>query len=169
MSERSIWYRRHGAWHRLARYAGTGILPPRTGSGLRRESMSVVRAITIRDVARQAGVSLSTVSQVLNGRPGYASPATRDRVLTAARELGYAVTDIDDLIGSLEREVSGGTPVYSTVGYSDYRDNPRRSRKARPSSRCAAARSCRKTAPNNTSLRSGIRSRTATTPCAESG
>jgi LacI family transcriptional regulator len=51
--------------------------------------MSVVRAITIRDVARQAGVSLSTVSQVLNGRPGYASPATRDRVLTAARELGY--------------------------------------------------------------------------------
>ena len=51
--------------------------------------MSVVRAITIRDVARQAGVSLSTVSQVLNGRPGYASPATRDRVLTAARDLGY--------------------------------------------------------------------------------
>lgn len=51
--------------------------------------MSVVRAITIRDVARRAGVSLSTVSQVLNGREGYASPATRDRVLAAARELGY--------------------------------------------------------------------------------
>jgi len=51
--------------------------------------MSVVRAITIRDVARRAGVSLSTVSQVLNGRAGYASPATRDRVLAAARELGY--------------------------------------------------------------------------------
>ena len=51
--------------------------------------MSVVRAITIRDVARRAGVSLSTVSQVLNGRAGYASSATRDRVLTAARELGY--------------------------------------------------------------------------------
>jgi DNA-binding LacI/PurR family transcriptional regulator len=51
--------------------------------------MSVVRAITIRDVARRAGVSLSTVSQVLNGRAGYASPATRDRVLNAARDLGY--------------------------------------------------------------------------------
>ncbi|MFN8634085.1 MAG: LacI family DNA-binding transcriptional regulator [Chloroflexota bacterium] len=51
--------------------------------------MSVVRAITIRDVARRAGVSLSTVSQVLNGRPGYASAATRDRVLEVARELGY--------------------------------------------------------------------------------
>ena len=51
--------------------------------------MSVVRAITIRDVAKKANVSLSTVSQVLNGRPGYASPATRDRVLAAARDLGY--------------------------------------------------------------------------------
>jgi DNA-binding LacI/PurR family transcriptional regulator len=51
--------------------------------------MSVVRAVTIRDVARRAGVSLSTVSQVLNGRAGYASETTRDRVLEAARELGY--------------------------------------------------------------------------------
>src|SRR4051812_7645582 len=51
--------------------------------------MSAVRAVTIRDVARLAGVSLSTVSQVLNGRPGYASATTRDRVLEVARELGY--------------------------------------------------------------------------------
>jgi len=51
--------------------------------------MSTVRAVTIRDVARLAGVSLSTVSQVLNGRPGYASATTRERVLEVARELGY--------------------------------------------------------------------------------
>src|SRR4051794_24826304 len=51
--------------------------------------MSAVRAVTIRDVARLAGVSLSTVSQVLNGRPGYASATTRERVLEVARELGY--------------------------------------------------------------------------------
>jgi LacI family transcriptional regulator len=51
--------------------------------------MSVVRPITIRDVARRAGVSLSTVSQVLNGRLGYASAETRERVLAAARELRY--------------------------------------------------------------------------------
>src|SRR6266536_1472098 len=51
--------------------------------------MSAVRPVTIRDVARIAGVSLSTVSQVLNGRPGYASADTRDRVLAAARELNY--------------------------------------------------------------------------------
>src|SRR6266496_3822330 len=55
----------------------------------KRDPMSVVRAVTIRDVARIAGVSLSTVSQVLNGRPGYASADTRDRVLAAARELNY--------------------------------------------------------------------------------
>jgi len=36
-----------------------------------------------------AGVSLSTVSQVLNGRSGYASADTRDRVLEAARQLNY--------------------------------------------------------------------------------
>ena len=51
--------------------------------------MSVGRTVTIRDVARMAGVSLSTVSQVLNGRSGYASADTRDRVLEVARELNY--------------------------------------------------------------------------------
>src|SRR5215213_3695146 len=62
---------------------------PAAGSSQRREPMSVVRPVTIRDVARRAGVSLSTVSQVLNGRSGYASATTRDRVLEVARELGY--------------------------------------------------------------------------------
>lgn len=51
--------------------------------------MQVVRPVTIRDVARRAGVSLSTVSQVLNGREGYASAETRERVLAAARDLNY--------------------------------------------------------------------------------
>ncbi len=51
--------------------------------------MSTARPVTIRDVARRAGVSLSTVSQVLNGRVGYASAETRERVLAAARELSY--------------------------------------------------------------------------------
>ncbi len=43
---------------------------------------------TIHDVARKAGVSASTVSRVLNDRPGI-SDETRARVLQAARELGY--------------------------------------------------------------------------------
>ncbi len=44
---------------------------------------------TIRDVARAAGVSIATVSRVINGRPDVA-PATRDRVLGAVRELGFS-------------------------------------------------------------------------------
>src|SRR4051794_4094993 len=42
----------------------------------------------LADVARAAGVSAMTVSNVLNGRPGVAE-ATRQRVLEAARALGY--------------------------------------------------------------------------------
>ncbi|SHL02900.1 LacI family DNA-binding transcriptional regulator [Rhodothermus profundi] len=49
--------------------------------------MSTSRS-TIRDVARAAGVSISTVSLVLNNK-GHVSEATRRRVLKAARELGY--------------------------------------------------------------------------------
>lgn len=43
---------------------------------------------TIRDVARLAGVSVQTVSNVVNGRP-LVSDATRLRVLRAVEELGY--------------------------------------------------------------------------------
>lgn len=46
------------------------------------ESVSVV------DVAARAGVSLGTVSNVLN-RPDRVAPATRDRVMAAIRELGF--------------------------------------------------------------------------------
>ncbi|MFD0381849.1 LacI family DNA-binding transcriptional regulator [Streptomyces stramineus] len=41
----------------------------------------------IKDVAERAGVSVATVSRVLNGRSPVAT--TRDRVLAAVAELGY--------------------------------------------------------------------------------
>ncbi len=44
---------------------------------------------TITDVARAAGVSTSTVSAVLNGRPGRIPAETRARVLQAAEALKY--------------------------------------------------------------------------------
>lgn len=43
---------------------------------------------TLTDVARAAGVSSATVDRVLNGRDGVRS-RTRERVLAAARQLGY--------------------------------------------------------------------------------
>lgn len=52
--------------------------------------MSEVGRPTARDVAARAGVSVATVSYVVNGRNGRCTAQTRERVLAAARELGYA-------------------------------------------------------------------------------
>lgn len=46
------------------------------------------RVVTLRDIAELAGVSIGTVSLVLNDKKGIAS-ATRQRVLDAARQLSY--------------------------------------------------------------------------------
>lgn len=45
--------------------------------------------VTIRTVAAQAGVSLTTVSRVLNGKADSIGAETRKRVLETARQLGY--------------------------------------------------------------------------------
>lgn len=45
--------------------------------------------VTIADIARECGVSKMTVSNVLNGRDGRVSAATRDRVREAAASLNY--------------------------------------------------------------------------------
>ena len=49
--------------------------------------------VTIKDVARRAGVSITTVSRALNGYPEV-SPDTRRRVLAVAREMGYRANAI---------------------------------------------------------------------------
>ena len=48
---------------------------------------------TIRDVARQAGVSLGTASKALN-KSGTLRQETRDKVLAAANELGFRPNDL---------------------------------------------------------------------------
>lgn len=48
------------------------------------------KAVTINDVAREAGVSKTTAVFVLNDRPGFsAAEETRERVRAAAKKLGY--------------------------------------------------------------------------------
>ncbi|HDK6240551.1 TPA: HTH-type transcriptional regulator GalS [Klebsiella variicola] len=69
--------------------------------------------ITIRDVARQAGVSVATVSRVLNNS-ALVSPDTRDAVMKAVTHLGYRpnanaqalATQVSDTIGVVVMDVS---------------------------------------------------------------
>lgn len=55
--------------------------------------------MNIAEVARAAGVSNATVSRALSGR-GSVSPATRKRVLAAANELGYVVSQAASTLSS---------------------------------------------------------------------
>jgi DNA-binding LacI/PurR family transcriptional regulator len=54
---------------------------------------STPKRATIRDVAAAAGVSVTTVSHVLNGK-GRIDPATADRVRVITRQLGYRASAI---------------------------------------------------------------------------
>src|SRR5690606_17070931 len=47
--------------------------------------------VTMRDVARAAGVSVMTVSNVINGHGSRAAEETRERVRRAIDDLGYRV------------------------------------------------------------------------------
>ncbi|WP_217176977.1 LacI family DNA-binding transcriptional regulator [Streptomyces sp. AC495_CC817] len=67
-------------------------------------SSETPRRATIADVARAAGVATSTASVVFSGKAKVA-PATRERVLAAAAELGYAGPD--PRAASLRRGRSG--------------------------------------------------------------
>lgn len=52
------------------------------------DGVTVMRPVTLADIAREAGTSASTASRALSGR-GYVSPAARARLLAVAERLGY--------------------------------------------------------------------------------
>jgi DNA-binding LacI/PurR family transcriptional regulator len=73
-------------------------------------------AVTLKDIATKVGVSIATVSRVLNGREagGIVSPETRQRIFATALELGYKPNLLarglrasrSSLIGVLVRDVA---------------------------------------------------------------
>lgn len=75
--------------------------------------MPPVHPITIRDVAKRAGVSVATVSRVLN-HSALTSKETREQVLQAVAELGYRpnanaqalATQSSDTLGVVVMDVS---------------------------------------------------------------
>ena len=71
-------------------------------------------APTLRDVARQAGVSVATASRVAAGAPGV-RPATRERVEHAMREFLYVAREPDPsgVIGLLVPEL--GNPIFPAL------------------------------------------------------
>jgi DNA-binding LacI/PurR family transcriptional regulator len=80
----------------------------------------VTVAATIAEVAARAGVSTATVSRVLSGAAN-ALPATRDRVMAAARELDYRPSAIARALKRRETRILGllvtdiGNPFYPAV------------------------------------------------------
>ena len=81
---------------------------------------------TIKDVAERAGVSITTVTNVLHGRGGRFSEGTRERVLKAVEELGYRPNTIarslvrrrSNTVGVVVEHFRGallGNPYFSTL------------------------------------------------------
>ena len=76
--------------------------------------MDSSRKVTIRDVAREAGVSISTVSRVLNGNPTVNADARRSVTTTVSR-LGYSKP---------ERVSKGPEPLDAIALVTNSIDNP---------------------------------------------
>jgi len=74
--------------------------------------------VTIRDVAKQLNLSITTVSRALDGYPDV-SEATRQRVLEAARELGYLPNRAARQLRRKRTDTIGYILPSSTLRFSD--------------------------------------------------
>lgn len=78
--------------------------------------------VGVRDIAREAGVAVSTVSHVLNGTASI-SREVRDRVLAVARELGYLdQRRAKATIATMERVVVAFDRSFETSGDAAFRN-----------------------------------------------
>lgn len=82
---------------------------------------SVIKGVTLRDVAEQVAVSPFTVSVVLNGSKSNTrvSPATRERIMKAAQELGYQP---NSLARALKRRSTNILGLYFGYGHLEPHD-----------------------------------------------
>ncbi|WP_255989635.1 LacI family DNA-binding transcriptional regulator [Chitinolyticbacter albus] len=77
-------------------------------------------AVSISEVAEQAGVSVATVSRVMNGQ-GVVKPATRDKVLAAVEALGYRMNHLARNLRTAESRMlltmvpDVGNPFYAEI------------------------------------------------------
>ena len=67
--------------------------------------------VTVKDVARQAGVSVGTVSNVLNHKEGEFTQETRERVLQAVRDLKYRPNQVARSLVRRESRAIGVTYI----------------------------------------------------------
>ena len=82
--------------------------------------MAKKSVVTLHDVAREAGVSIATVSRVINDQ-GYLSQTTKQKVNSAVNRLGYRVHNIarelkshkSTTIGLLIADIAN--PFYATL------------------------------------------------------
>lgn len=85
-----------------------------------RETFSVAKDISIDDVAEQAGVSVATVSRVLNGHSNVRAE-TRERVLAAIDQSGYRVNELARNLRTAESRLlltmvpNFGNPFYAEI------------------------------------------------------
>ena len=79
--------------------------------------------MTIKDIARLAGVSASTVSKVINGKDEHINPLTRSRVLEIVKEYNFTpystVKNISStkkfLLGVLLHSVDQSDPILNGI------------------------------------------------------
>ena len=63
------------------------------------------KQVSVKDVAREAGVSPATVSYILNDTPGLSfTPETRQKVVDAAEKLHYVANQAAKTLGSSRAE-----------------------------------------------------------------
>ncbi|MHC0552867.1 LacI family DNA-binding transcriptional regulator [Salinicoccus sp. CNSTN-B1] len=62
--------------------------------------------VTIKDLAKEVGVSVATISRALNGS-GYASPDVRQRVFEAAKRLNYKPNEVARALNTSRSNVVG--------------------------------------------------------------